>query len=156
MKKFFRRNKVNIIFGIGFLGCIFISQDAIKANIQSANLVREKVQFNLNQENLLRASQQHSEAEATIAEQRYSNGCYLVDGDLVQGEPVYNQKTKKALVRGTIVCDRKGNTGKLIPRDFDRDGRLNAVVGEPAFTGNPPTFNKPTTDQNNQIVRYIR
>ncbi|BAY78747.1 hypothetical protein NIES25_52240 [Nostoc linckia NIES-25] len=153
INKFLRRNKVNILFGLGVIGCLAISQDAIKANIQSANSLREKVQFNAHQEMSLKASQQHAEAEAAIAEERYKKGCYLVEGDLVQGEPIYNPKTKKALTRGITVCDRKGNTGKLVPRDFDRDGRQNAVVGEPAFTGNVPSFQE-KNDRETQIVRY--
>ncbi|MHC0068795.1 hypothetical protein ACWATR_39045 [Nostoc sp. UIC 10890] len=154
LEKFLRRNQVKILGSAALSVLLYFSQDSIKGNIQATNIVREQVQFNATQEMKLRASQQHSEVEAEIAEERYSKGCYLVDGDLVQGEPVFNTKTKKPLVRGTIVCDRKGNTGKLVPRDFDQDGRKNAVVGEPAFTGNVPLDEE--KPQPTQIVRYIR
>ncbi|MBD2457993.1 hypothetical protein H6G80_28500 [Nostoc sp. FACHB-87] len=99
----------------------------------------------------MQASNDHAQAQAEIANQRYAAGCFMVDGLLIQGKPIYDPKTRKALARGVVVCDRYGNTGRLIPADFDKDGKLNAVVGEVAFTGNPPIDGVDTKQ-----VRYIR
>jgi len=82
----------------------------------------------------LRASQQATQMNAQIAQQRYQAGCLKLRSALVQGEPVFQNGSP--LPKGTIVCDRFGNTGKLVPRDFDKDGKYVPVVAETAFTGN--------------------
>lgn len=143
------RNKVPLFFASGLIFCALLSQEAIKDNMQAASNLREEVAKNSKVEMSLMASQQHQETQAQIARQRYERGCLRVKGYLQSGEPVW--KNNRPLPAGTVVCDDHGNTGVLIPADFDRDNRLNAVVGQIAFAGNPPALVEETTP-----IRYVR
>ncbi|WP_144427543.1 hypothetical protein [Nostoc piscinale] len=105
--------------------------------MRAASIIREQVGINSLAEMKLQSANDHAASQARIAAERYANGCFMVSGLLTQGAPIYNPKNGRALARGVVVCDRFGNTGVLIPADFDRDGKENAVVGLPAF-GNPP------------------
>ncbi|WP_414579120.1 hypothetical protein [Anabaena sp. CCY 9402-a] len=82
------------------------------------------------------ATQEYSKELAEIANQRYQDGCLRIGGYLQSGKPII--KDGKQLPAGVTVCDRHGNTGVLVPADFDGDGRVNAVAGKIAFTGSPP------------------
>ncbi|AUT00879.1 hypothetical protein CLI64_10990 [Nostoc sp. CENA543] len=96
------------------------------------------------------ATQEYSRELAEIANQRYQNGCIRVEGYLQSGKPVI--KDGKQLPANAIVCDNFGNTGVLIPADFDEDGRLNAVVGKIAYTGSAP----PANHEEPAYVRYVK
>lgn len=134
MLKRIRRNPVNTFFVAAIGGCLIFSSGNLKQQADAIASLRGETAKN-NQNNMqLKVSMQDTQMSAEIAEERYKKGCLKLKGALVQGKPVY--RSGEALSKGTIVCDRLGNTGKLIPRDFDNDGIYSPVVGETAYTGN--------------------
>ena len=109
----------------------FAKQAQAGADIQQARLISEK---NLR---LLEVSQEATNGQAPIAEQRYKSGCVMVFSSdpakpnhftaLSQGQPVLDGSRKGAVVPdNTIVCDALGNTAKI----------SNGVTADFAFTPN--------------------
>ena len=136
--KIIKRNPVSTLFGVGVVGCLIANSNNIQRNMESINAVRDVTQQNSVQEMKLRASQQTSEAQAEIANDRYKNGCVMVVAmkspknytSLSEGQPVLDRVRKTPLPAGTIVCDANGNTGRIVTV------KGQPVVGEMAFTGN--------------------
>jgi hypothetical protein len=142
-----QRNPINVTFGVLMLGCLALSSGNVKANFQSIDATKKITQFNSAKNLELTASQQDAESQAEIANQRYQSGCLMLvsNGRLVhlaQAITVIDPDTRKPLPKGTLVCDSFGNSGKLAPRDFDRDGIFVTVITESAFTGNQEIVSK--------------
>lgn len=136
--KIIKRNPISTAFVIGIISCFALSSSNIQQNMESINQVRDISQQNIKSEMKLRASQQTTEAQAEIANDRYNNGCVMVVAmkdpksytSLSENQPVLDRVRKTPLPPGTIVCDANGNTGKIVLIDGQ------PVVGEMAFTGN--------------------
>lgn len=149
IKRTIKRNPIPTAFGIGIVASLLISQGNIRENAKTLGEVREMAQANTAKEMRLRASQQASEGQAEIAEQRYQKGCLAVVAQsdpsaftsLTEGQPVLDRVRKVPLPLGTLICDAYGNTGKIIP-----DSQGNPVVGELAFTGNSDLVRLATKD----------
>ena len=149
IKRTIKRNPIPTAFGAGIVASLLISQGNIRENARTLGEVREIAQANAANEMRLRASQQASEGQAEIAEQRYQEGCLVVVAQsdpaaftsLTEGQPVLDRIRKTPLPLGTLVCDAYGNTGKIVP-----DSQGNPVVGELAFTGNKELARLATKD----------
>ncbi|BAY78370.1 hypothetical protein NIES25_48440 [Nostoc linckia NIES-25] len=120
---------------------LLFNSGKVTNNFNSLGSAREMMQQATARNNELRATQQAAKNQATIADERYKNGCLvlLYKGQLVaiaQGRPVYDPITKQPLPKGTVVCDGYGTTAILEPRDFDGDGKFQPVITSEAFTGN--------------------
>jgi hypothetical protein len=138
--RFMRKNKNNLIWGALILGSIGFSSGDIQKNFANMQQVKEELARNNAKIQDLETSGEFLRQQAEIAAGRYESGCLLVTSNreyvnLVQGLTIVDSKTKKPLPKNTVVCDSNGNTGVLLPRDFDGDGKKTVVVAETAFTG---------------------
>jgi hypothetical protein len=136
-----KRNPINVTFGVLLIGCLALSSGNIKDNFQTIGATKKTTQFNIAKNYELTASQQDAESQAEIANQRYQSGCLMLETNgkfvhLAQAITVIDPDRKTPLPKGTLICDSYGNTGRLAPRDFDRDGIFTTVITETAFTGN--------------------
>jgi hypothetical protein len=136
-----QRNPVNTAFGLAMFGCLILSSGNVKENFQTIGATKKTTQFNIAKNYELTASQQDAESQAEIANQRYQSGCLMLSNNgkfvhLAQAITVIDPDRRTPLPKGTLVCDSFGNTGRLAPRDFDRDGVYTTVITETAFTGN--------------------
>ena len=84
----------------------------------------------------------HAQEEATIADQRFTQGCVpivsLENGKpiaITPGLPIYDQNSGLPWPSGTIVCDGFGNTS-VLESATTADGKAASVVGEIISTGN--------------------
>jgi hypothetical protein len=137
--KFLRRNPRYAWIFVGLCMCFAISYPNIKANWEGMSQLQAATRENTQKAWKLKASEQAADEQAKIAEQRYKDGCLVIVSTknpnnyttLTEGEPVYDRTRNVPLPVGTKVCDRYGNTGKIVE---GQDGT--PVVGELAFTGN--------------------
>jgi hypothetical protein len=142
-----QRNPINTAFGLAMVGCLVLSSGNVKDNFQTIGETKKITQFNIAKNYELTASQQDAESQAEIANQRYQSGCLMLSTNgkfvhLSQAATVIDPERKTPLPKGTLVCDSYGNTGRLAPRDFDRDGIFTTVITETAFTGNQEIISK--------------
>ena len=84
----------------------------------------------------------HAKQEATIAEQRFTQGCIPIVSTengkpiaITPGLPIFDQNSGLPHPVGTIVCDGFGNTSVLVSATT-QDGKTASVVGEIISTGN--------------------
>jgi hypothetical protein len=140
--KLFKRNPELLIIGALLGGSLLLGMDSIKSNMQQVSAIRSQVQADSKTQMALQASQQDAEQKASIAEARYKAGCIVVVASnntgfysaLTEGAPVIDSIRGTALPPNTIVCDKDGNTAKLVPGVYQ--GSKTAVAWEMAFTGN--------------------
>ncbi len=142
-----KRNPINATFGVLLIGCLALSSGNVKDNFQTIGATKKTTQFNIAKNYELTASQQDAESQAVIANQRYQSGCLMLSTNgkfvhLAQAITVIDPDRRTPLPKGTLVCDAFGNTGRLAPRDFDRDGTYTTVITETAFTGNQEIVSK--------------
>ncbi|MBH8566750.1 hypothetical protein I8748_32140 [Nostoc sp. CENA67] len=134
--KFLRRRPV---YAWGFAGlcvCLAFSYPNLKANWEGMSKLQTQTRINTQQAWELKASQQATDKQAAIAEDRYNKGCLFVvtsrsnqQTALTAGEPVMDKARNTPLQPGAIVCDVFGTTGKIVPSENG------PVVSEIAFTG---------------------
>lgn len=84
----------------------------------------------------------HAQQEATIADQRFAQGCVPIvsieNGKpiaITPGLPIYDKNSGNPWPSGTIVCDGFGNTS-VLESATTQDGKTVSVVGEIISTGN--------------------
>lgn len=140
--RFIRKNKSTILWGGLILGSLFFAHNDIQNNFQNMTDIKNSIALDSQK---IQAVSQQTDLEKSlgeIAKTRYENGCVILLNrkrgytNLEQGQTVVDPIRWTPLPKGTVVCDRNGNTGVLAPRDFDGDGRFTTVVAETAFTGN--------------------
>lgn len=142
-----QRNPINAAFGLAMVGCLILSSGNVKDNFETIGATKKTTQFNIAKNYELTASQQDAESQAEIANQRYQSGCLMLSNNgkfvhLAQAITVIDPDRRTPLPKGTLICDSYGNTGKLVARDFDRDGIFTTVIAETAFTGNQEIVSK--------------
>lgn len=143
-----RRNQGKLIWGTLILGSLAISSNDIKYNLQAISAVKQNVRENNEKIQELEKTSDFVKQQAEIAEGRYEAGCLILVGkngkpiNLEQGQIVVDPTRNTPLPKFTVVCDANGNTGVLLPRDFDGDGRKTTVVADTAFTGNRAVIEK--------------
>jgi hypothetical protein len=123
IKRTIKRNPIPTAFGIGIVASLLISQGNIRENAKTLGEVREMAQANTAKEMRLRASQQASEGQAEIAEQRYQKGCLAVVAQsdpsaftsLTEGQPVLDRVRKTPLPWELWSAMLTGIRGKLSP-----------------------------------------
>ena len=148
--RFMRKNKNNLIWGALILGSIGFSAGDIRKNFDNMQQVKEELARNNAKIQDMETNGEFLRQQAEIAAGRYESGCLLVANNgkkvnLIQGQTVVDAVTKKPLPKNTVVCDRNGNTGVLLPRDFDGDGKKTVVVAETAFTGDSDVVRRYTS-----------
>jgi hypothetical protein len=140
--RFFRRNQSKIVWGTLILTSLAFSSNDIKYNLQQITQIKEGVRENSEKLQDLGKLSDFVKLQAEVAEERYKAGCLILadkDGrfiNLQQGQTVVDPVKGTPLAKYTVVCDASGNTGVLLPRDFDGDGRKTTVAADIAFTGN--------------------
>ena len=84
----------------------------------------------------------HAQQEATIADQRFTQGCIPIVSienekpiALTKDLPIYDKNSGLPYPDGTIVCDAFGNTS-VLESATTQDGNPASVVGEIISTGN--------------------
>jgi outer membrane murein-binding lipoprotein Lpp len=138
--RFVRKNKENFIWGAVMLGAIAFSAGDLQKSYQKMQVTKDEISQNNEKVQQMETNMEFLRQQAEIAAGRFESGCLLVANDgrkvnLIQGQTVVDRITKKPLPKNTVVCDSNGNTGVLLPRDFDGDGKKTVVVAETAFTG---------------------
>ena len=138
-KRWFRRNKGNLIFTGLAIGSTVLSYPNIQENNRHMAMLRSQIAANNQKVESLEQNLEFEKAQAKIAETRYANGCipvvYRLDPgkyvSLQEEKPVVDQVTKEPLPVGSVVCDSQGNTGTIIEFSDGTSG-----VSHMAFTGN--------------------
>jgi hypothetical protein len=146
--KFLRRYQSQIIWGGLILGSLAMAHNDIKANLQNMTSVKQDIAENNQKVQKLESTVEFEKQQAEIAGARYEKGCLILTNsngrfiNLQQGQIVVDPTRKTPLPKYTVVCDANGNTGILLPRDFDGDGIKTTVVTETAFTGDTAVIEK--------------
>ena len=139
--KYLERNPMTAVFFFGLCVCFALSSGNIKSQMNVIASLQQKAQENTSQEWNLTLSQSLIEAQAKIAEARYTKGCKLVVSKkspdrfttLTLGKPILDRVRNTPLPVGTVVCDAYGNTARIV---------AGKVVGEIAFTGNQAVIDR--------------
>lgn len=138
LTKLVQKNPVEAGAIAGVVLLLGLNMDTVIAGFQTNAAIRTVKANQQTQINLLRAEQQSAAEKATIAEERFKQGCLFVVAagtsqatTLTQGQPVRDPARDAPLPAGTRVCSADGTTGLIEANDAGLP-----VVNAIAFTGN--------------------